>query len=157
MAMTYHRYLSTIMLIVLIVFAAGCSGDKGPRTYKVEGTVTLNDSPLEGASVSFYPASTGGVDASAKTDASGKYSLYTAGGKVGTTPGTYAVVITKRESVSTGKKITSTNEDGSELVYDETRMEERLPVEYTKIQTTPYKEIQVEAKKLNTVDLEVKQ
>ena len=104
MTITYHHYFSAIVLFVLVVFAAGCSGNKGPKTYSVEGTVTHNGAPIEGASVAFYAADGNGIGAGANTDSSGKYRLQTAAGAPGTTAGTYTVTVSKRTSVPTGKK-----------------------------------------------------
>ena len=153
MIKTYLRNFSAIVLFVLIVFAAGCGGgNKGPKTYGVEGTVTHKGTPLAGASVTFYPAGSDGIGAGAQTDASGKYRLQTAAGAAGTVPGTYTVTVSKRESVPTGKKIQSTDDDGKPVTSDEMTLKETLPEQYTTIQNTPFKSVNVEAKKLNTFD-----
>jgi len=63
----------------LVLAAVGCGGSTG----RVSGVVTLDGQPLEGATVSFTPASGdgGGVGGSTgKTDAQGRYSLRTVAG-----------------------------------------------------------------------------
>lgn len=55
----------------------GC-GPKGPEMGAVTGTVTLDGKPLSNAMVIFSPES-GGRPGSGKTDASGKFEIYTMG------------------------------------------------------------------------------
>jgi hypothetical protein len=88
-----------LVCLPLLALVTGCGGD-GLGTVPVTGTVTLDGQPVEGATVTFTPASeTAGTDRSAVglTDASGKYSLNATGGGEGAVPGTYSVTITKVE------------------------------------------------------------
>jgi hypothetical protein len=64
----------------------------------VNGVVTLNGKPVEGATVTFYIA--GGVEqegrpATGRTDGSGAFRLNTMGNEDGALPGEYKVVIAK--------------------------------------------------------------
>lgn len=60
-----------LSLVALLV--PGC-GPAGPETASVEGTVTLDGKPLEGALVMFTPVA-GGRPAAARTDEAGRYEL----------------------------------------------------------------------------------
>ena len=77
----------------VLAAVAGC----GSSTASVSGVVTLDGKPLEGASVSFAPASGdgGGVGGSSgKTDAQGRYTLRTVvGDKSGAAVGKHKVTI----------------------------------------------------------------
>jgi ABC-type transport system substrate-binding protein len=92
-----------ILLVSCIIPFAGCSGTKaGPATVEVTGTVTLNGSPVEQASVLFSPeigSNDGRLASQAKTDPQGRFQLTThiGGGKFksGIVPGKYVVTITK--------------------------------------------------------------
>jgi len=81
----------------------GCGGAKGPKVEYVEGVVTLDGKPLEGASVGYSPVTPSqGLPAGGKTDASGRYRLTAVrGGKPGggTAVGDYGVMITKSEII----------------------------------------------------------
>src|SRR5262245_17896545 len=71
------RLLRLLAAGLALAVAAGCGGRS---TASVSGVVTLDGKPLEGAAVSFTPASRdgGGVGGSyGKTDANGRYTLRT--------------------------------------------------------------------------------
>jgi hypothetical protein len=96
--------IASLCLVVL----AGCGGPKGgPATVEVTGTVTLNETPVEGASVLFSPE-IGSDDhrlaSQATTDAQGRFKLTThvGGGKFksGIVPGKYVVTITKLDTTA---------------------------------------------------------
>ena len=84
---------------------AGC-GPKGPDVNLVEGVVTLDGTPVEGANVNFAPKQepapgdiSGPLLAGGATDANGKYTLSVIrGGAIGggTTAGEYNVSIVKK-------------------------------------------------------------
>ena len=89
--------------VPLVLVAVGCGGPRGPKVEYVEGTVTLDGSPVEGASVGYSPINRAvGLPAAGKTDAKGRYRLTAVGGGkqgAGTVIGDYAVSITKLEIV----------------------------------------------------------
>jgi hypothetical protein len=97
-----RRCVSFAALLVAWNFT-GCGGPKGPKVEYVEGVVTLDGKPLEGASVGYSPVPPGqGLPAGGKTDASGRYRLTAVrGGKPGggTAVGDYGVMITKQEII----------------------------------------------------------
>lgn len=91
-----------VALLVALSFT-GCGGPKGPKVEYVEGVVTFDGKPLEGASVGYSPVAPGqGLPAGGQTDASGRYRLTAVrGGKPGggTAVGDYGVMITKQEII----------------------------------------------------------
>jgi len=93
------RSLALTLVLGAAVFACGCGG----RVTTVEGTVTLDGKPVEGATVSFIPVGEKGQSANGFTDATGKYSLTTGTGKKkGALAGEYKVTVTKSEAMTTG-------------------------------------------------------
>ncbi|MCL2622451.1 MAG: DUF4198 domain-containing protein [Planctomycetaceae bacterium] len=103
MITTITRPLIPVTFLLAGLSFAGCNS--GLRTEYVEGIVTLEDKPLEGALVTFIPASGGTARVAAgTTDARGRFTLTTAeGGKAGrgTTEGDYKVTIAKRAPETT--------------------------------------------------------
>ncbi|QDS89582.1 hypothetical protein EC9_37820 [Rosistilla ulvae] len=77
--------------VIMMLVAAACAGcgspSTGPSTVSVQGTVTLDGKPVEGADVYFI---SGQFSSSAKTDAAGVYDLV--GGAI---PGPNTVYISK--------------------------------------------------------------
>ena len=89
---------STVGLTVLAVsMAVVCGCSRGPAFQYVEGVVTLDGKPVEGAMVSFMPSGPG-VAAAGTTDANGVYRLNPLTGReagVGTISGDYVVAVRK--------------------------------------------------------------
>lgn len=96
----------TSLVVLMLGFVVGCGGGapappKLPDLVSFSGTVTMDDKPLEGATVVFTPKlATGGFHGmSATTDASGKYELETDIGnnkkKKGAIPGWFQVTVSK--------------------------------------------------------------
>jgi hypothetical protein len=78
---------------------AGCGPD-GPEIARVEGTVTLDGSPLSHAAIVFIPEN--GRPAGATTDESGRYVLNFTEGRQGAMPGKHRVrVTTQRDAGET--------------------------------------------------------
>jgi len=109
--MTERVIVGLLFAIVLTnVFAnVGCSEIE---LETVTGEVTLDDAPLEGALVEYFPVDEGS-SASATTDTDGKFELTFAAGLDGAVVGDYTVSITKPER----------NEEKDEV-------EETLPIKY---------------------------
>jgi len=86
------RHFGTCIIAIALFAVAGCG-----RAVSVSGVVTLDGKPIEGAAVSFTPASGdgGGLGGSyGKTDAQGKFSLRTViGDKPGAAAGKHKVTI----------------------------------------------------------------
>ncbi len=88
-------WISLLALVFLPVVAVSCGGPAGPRTVDVTGVVTLDGQAVDGATVTFVPTDEGGRSAAGITDASGRFTLTTAGGGQGAVPGRYKVSIAK--------------------------------------------------------------
>lgn len=97
---------STVVGLAALLSCCGCGkpGSDLP-TVTVTGTVKLNGTPLEGATVTFASSDPEGKPANGVTDAQGKFRLQTyLGGTTqadGALPGQYIVMVTKFESDST--------------------------------------------------------
>lgn len=75
------------------LFLAGC-GDAGPTLCEVEGTVTLDGKPVEGAELTFIPQNVPTTMVSyGGTDAAGHYTLAFTATKTGAIPATHHVRI----------------------------------------------------------------
>lgn len=87
------------LLVVPIAFV-GCGGGDMPTTVPVTGTVTLDGTPVDGATVNLM-SDTDNRLASGKTDASGKFTLQTIIGSQtapGAVVGGHGVAVLKSES-----------------------------------------------------------
>jgi hypothetical protein len=85
-----------VVLVALVgLWLPGC-GSKGTALGEVEGTVTLDDEPLAGATISFSPEG-GGRTSSAITDEAGRYRLEFTADKPGALVGKHKVTITTFE------------------------------------------------------------
>ena len=67
-------YLTVFLASLTVVAFVGCGGPKWPPTYKSSGTVTLDGTPVERATISFYPLD-GQKPANATTDANGAFEV----------------------------------------------------------------------------------
>jgi hypothetical protein len=81
-------------VIFSVALLAGC----GSKFASVEGTVTLDGTPIAAGSdvrgtVTFYPTSGNGVPAVGTIDANGRYEMSTVS-HIGVPPGSYAVAVT---------------------------------------------------------------
>jgi len=122
-----------VICIITLVLVCGC--ERRPiRTENVEGTVTFQGKPLAGAAMGFSPTGTGNP-AYGSTDENGKYVIQTFLGapNAGTTPGKYAVTISKIEMVPTGRTFVS--EDGATVEMTSER--QLIPSIFLTSQTTP--------------------
>ena len=84
-------------LMLLALAAVGCGGKYSPVA--VEGTVTLDGQPLDGAMVSFLPQEGAGRAATGMTDADGTFQLTTFQEGDGALPGTYRVIVTRTDAI----------------------------------------------------------
>ena len=99
-----HNIFFTLVLVSLsILVFAGCNNPDA-RFAKVEGTITYNGVAVEGASVTFAPASGSGDPATGLTKADGKFTLTTPGAAnagSGAVPADYIVLVSKVETTQT--------------------------------------------------------
>jgi hypothetical protein len=97
----HHKNFFVILLLGLFVTVlAGC-GSPDSKYTKVEGTITYNGQPIEGATVTFAAADSTGESAAGITDADGKYTVTSSQalrGGAGVLPGEYVVLVSKRSA-----------------------------------------------------------
>jgi hypothetical protein len=93
------RYVAAVATLL----AAGCGGGGGVDPVPVEGVVTLDGSPLEGATVLFRPAD--GRPSIGTTDAEGRYRLRYTSERTGAVPGRHTVSITMLDEDSAAAAI----------------------------------------------------
>lgn len=86
-----------LICVAGLIAAAGCPKGGGAKlnTVKVTGTVTLDGTPLPGATVTFSPKSEGARAAFGTTDENGRFTLTTLNPGDGALPGSYAVAVSK--------------------------------------------------------------
>ena len=88
------------LLLVGLLVLTGCGGTGSSLNVQyVEGVITLDGEPLEGATITFISQGAGGQDAGGLSAARGIYKLTSPGGdpERGTLVGEYAVTIRKIE------------------------------------------------------------
>lgn len=113
------------VLAILFLFA-GCGS--GPETGLVTGVVTLNNKPLENASVSFFPSD--GRASGAKTNSEGKYELIFTRDQKGAIVGGHRVTISREDFVATDY----TAEQGD--IDEEDKEIEKVPEKYGNPETS---------------------
>lgn len=83
-----------------LTFFVGCGGGVGgPPTVPAEGIVTLDGTPVEGATIVFIDANGSSNSGNGATDAEGKFSLSFVEGKGGIVPGTYMATVQKNVEI----------------------------------------------------------
>lgn len=128
--------LTVSLVSISVAGFVGCGGPKWPPTYKSTGTVTLDGSPVERASITFYPLD-GQKPANATTDANGAFQLTSFNAGDGATPGSFGVAIQKFpaieiEAVPGGKPFDESNntDEGPALGSEKDPVTE-LPEKYS--------------------------
>ena len=91
-------YLTVFLTGFSVIAFVGCGGPKWPPTYKSSGTVTLDGTPVERASISFYPLD-GQKPANATTDANGVFEVTSFNAGDGAMLGSFGVTIEKFPAV----------------------------------------------------------
>ena len=101
-------------LSLVVVVLTGC-GSGGLELAPVEGVVTLDGTPLEGATVLFHPAE-GGKPATGTTDAEGKFTLTTRNFGEGAQVGMNNVSVCKEKKTESSANV----EEGeiADVVYE---------------------------------------
>jgi len=77
-----------------VVLAIGCGGKGGP-VLPVNGIVTMDDKPLDEATVTFHPEEQGIASGTARTGSDGKFVIKGVKGANGLAPGKYKVTVSK--------------------------------------------------------------
>ena len=147
--------LVTLLLAVGVIL---CGCDRSPRLaglVTASGTLTHNGQPVAGASILFGPAPGSPPDnraASAKTDASGKFSLMTLVPGDGAFPGTYRVMVSKTEA-SGGGMVEGTEGDNPKFLDDRTSID-YLPGKYKDPETSGI-EITIPSQGTKTIEIKL--
>ena len=150
--------MAQLFIILFVALAVAGCGPKGLPTNYVEGIVTLDGQPLEGALVTFRPETPDGKVAVGQTDATGKYTLTTDGGlpQKGALEGEYKVTVTKIETTEvprpTSLAIAANNPDYP--VEMDTIQTLITPKNYSEVVTTPLTATVTKGK--NDIPLEMK-
>ena len=128
-----------LVVAILILVAAGCRNDTG--TVPVAGVLKLDGQPLKEASIQFVPQGSG-RDATATTDANGKFTMSTYEPRDGALPGSYKVVITPFVAAETSPEGAS-SEDAMAAASAAAAKQNRkspgtqVPQSYTRLDQTP--------------------
>lgn len=102
--------LRSLCLFLTAAALVGCSSD---GLQPLQGTVTLDGKPLEGAAISFSPIE-GGRPATGKTDADGKFTLASYKAGDGLPAGSYKVTVVKLDAKRQAQAAPSTDENSTE-------------------------------------------
>lgn len=130
-----------ILVLGALVIGAGCGGkppDNRPKRVPFSGKVTLDGSPVEGATVVLAPESGSGPAASGMTDGGGLVAFTTFESRDGAVPGKYLVTVTKT-SFPEGAPLTADDPayDPSTAVTAVVKgAKELLPVKYKTAKTS---------------------
>lgn len=104
--------VSALALACLLPVVSGC----GHKMAKVEGIVTLDGEPVEGATVTFIPDGSG-LQASGRTGSDGVFRLSTRTTGDGVAHGTYKVIIVKATGKQYGSGEDVTDPDSLKQLY----------------------------------------
>jgi hypothetical protein len=128
-----------VRLVALLgVVLIGCGG----RTKPIRGVVTLDGTPVAGATVLFMPDSQdGGRPASGFTSSDGTFQLTTYKQNDGALPGEYRVLIQKTETAKDPRAAQRSAMERAKAKIEEKSLQQRrkptLPEAYAKFDTTP--------------------
>lgn len=145
----------------MVAGVIGC-GTSGPDTQPVQGTVTLDGAPLEGATVYFSPTDQTGAPAAGRTATDGVFRLTTvvagARGGGGAMPGNYAVVIQKREAPAVVELSPDDPRYGADLPSrgSSNDIKQIVPTVYGDAKTSPLKAIVKKGKNAFMFEIESK-
>ena len=121
--MNHPGNLAVSILVTVGIVLTGCSNSSRPPTYRVSGTVTMQEKPVAGAVITFVPTSNEGAAASAITDSEGKYALTTWQAGDGARPGEYRVKVSKQEqaTVDPSKMVQNLSIEEEQKIYVESK------------------------------------
>jgi len=136
------RPLSILVTLLLLLFAAGCSG---PERGTVSGTVTLDGQPIAGVFVVLQPDGHSAPQARGVSDDGGEFALHPDDGSEGIVVGHYRVTVL---DIQTAAPPGNKEDDGPEAAPAGSG---RVPVRYQRGDKTPL-EVDVSA---DAIQLEV--
>ena len=145
------RWILPGVLALFVLGVSGCGGSRG--TVKVKGTVTLDEKPLPGATITFLPEDKSGKQAIGRSESDGTFYLTTFKTDDGAIPGEYKVIVAYSEGdkatqgIDPGKmddkaKMAFFNKmsPGSRSDEDRKKKSKVVPEAYTDATKTPLKE-----------------
>ena len=147
-----QRGLTALLFAASVSICAGCLGQGGAE---VEGKLTMDGSPLKDAEVRFVPGGASGRNASAYTDAEGRYKI--PAGKDGVAPGRHRVVVTDLQGVAdlTAAGAPPPVGEGAPITQAAGARKRRIPAAYGDAMETPLQEVEVKPGK-QTLDFDLK-
>lgn len=100
-----ERFVNQILAAVLVGLlgaVSGCWWQRGPDVQFVEGILTMDGSPLDGATVTFFPIDDAGLGAAGLSGPDGRYMLNSPRARLrgGALAGAYAITVTKYEDAT---------------------------------------------------------
>lgn len=125
-------------MLTLAAAVAGCAGDyDGPALVPVEGTVTYNDKPLEGATISFVPdpSNPSGTPGADLTGPDGGFKAMHRN-RYGLAPGKYKVLVSK-SSADPKKPIPEALQADKYMAKMAGLIKDEAPSPYTDLKKTP--------------------
>jgi hypothetical protein len=151
------KKIIALLFIISVAFMTGCREYSPYQTVFVSGTVLVDGSPMPEISVVFNPVDSGiGHAAGGLTDAKGKYTLTTAGLKIGSgaVPAQYHVLFVKQ--AQEGYELTMEEYDkkfgigkpGAQMIY-------YIPQRYGSPTTSGIEPVTVEKGKKNEFNFEL--
>jgi hypothetical protein len=138
--------------MILLLFVGCGDGRQYSKTEMVEGVVTLDGVPVEGAEIIFYPVDhSTGEGATGRTDSQGRYRLSSVRGAPGrgVPAGEYGITVSHWVVTKLDEPYINIADDS----WVRFRSEEMLPGVYTEIETSPLRATVVTGN--NTIDLEL--
>lgn len=135
--------MSTLMVLCLSFWGCGDAGSDQPELGLVQGVVSFDGEPLNGATVTFFPDS--GRQATATTDANGNYELIYIRDTKGCKLGHNKVVISTLNEAEDG------SEEGDDAKVELKSSVEKIPAKYN---TKTELEVDVKSGE-NTFDFEL--
>lgn len=148
--MKHLPWLALTLLTALTIHSVGCRRGNPLGTVPVEGKVTHNGQPVEGATISYIPEGDG-RPATAVSGAGGAYSLVTLD-YTGAIPGKYAVVVRKSDVTAQSTQPVSMEEALKLNNRPPPPPKELLPAKYSDATKSPLK-VEVKAGQSNKIDL----
>jgi hypothetical protein len=104
------------VLLAALLLASGC----GPGSVEVKGVVTLDGSPVEGATVLFI-SDDGKNSFRGMTDASGNFTLVGENSKAGVLPGSYKVTVVKQKGIAGAEGMVAGSPDAMKAMEKEAK------------------------------------
>lgn len=94
--------LASCLMICSLFLLTGCGGDGRPTLVPIEGSVTLDGQPLDGATIAFIPNTGNTIQRGSKgsSTSGGKFTVGTYANDDGIPVGSYKVTVIKKELVS---------------------------------------------------------